>query len=112
MAWTYTDNYNILPNLYVRSKFLDGVLKFYEIFPVTGYVLWIPKVDEYEYDEDGNPVYDEDGNPVLLYHYYSWGGATAMPNYDFEANVDGFQAVPYEEGMRVFGTSPIPDEKE
>lgn len=109
--WTYTDNYNLLPNIYVRSHYKDGVLNFYQIYPVTGYVLWVPSGDEYEQDENGELVFDENGNPILISHYYMWGGATAFANYDFETNPDGFTAVPYVEGMTVYGASPIPEEK-
>lgn len=103
MAWTHTDDYNVLPNLIVRSKFLDGVLKRYELYPCEGYVLHIPSNDEYERNNDGNLVLDENGNPIVTRPYYSLGGATVRLNYDFTTNPNNYHADLHEEGMIVFG---------
>lgn len=108
--WTHTDNYTLLPNLYVRSLFEDGVLQFYEIYPCSGYVLHIPSGDMPAFDEYGNEIYDEDGNLVIEQPYYTWGGATALVGYDFATNPSGFEAVLYEENMTVFGTVNPPTE--
>ena len=105
--WTYSDDLTLLPNLIVRSRIEDGILQFYQIYPVEGYVLWIPLGDEYEYDENGELILDENGNPIFVARYYTLGGAVVMPNYDFETNPSEFQAVLYEEGMTVFGENPI-----
>lgn len=99
--WTYTDDLTILENLIVRSRFKDGVLKYYQVYPCDGYVLRIPIVDEYKMDEDGNLVLDENGNPILVTPYRSYGGSTEMPNYDWSANPSGFYAEVYEENMTV-----------
>ena len=101
--WTYTDDLTLLANLIIRSRFKDGVLKHYQIYPVDGYVLRIPIMDEYQMDEEGNYVLDENGNRILVMPYRSYGGATALPNYDWQENPSGFYAELYEEGMTVFG---------
>lgn len=93
VSWTFSDNAEILPNLRVRSQFKEGVLQFYEIYPSHGYKLWIPQLDEYEYSNEGEIVTDKDGDPVVLQHYYTDGGATEFPDYDFETNPDSLQAV-------------------
>ena len=54
--WTYNDDANLLPNIIIRSKFKDGILKHYQIYPVDGYVLRIPNMDEYRRDENGEYV--------------------------------------------------------
>lgn len=94
--WTYTDDYSLLPNLYVRSRFLDGVLKHYQVYPCEGYVLRISANDEYERDEEGNIILDENGNPIII-PYRSYGGAVAMPTYDWVENSYGFRAELYED---------------
>lgn len=93
MSWTFSDNTEILPNLRVRSQFKDGILQFYEVYPVSGYKLWIPELDNYEYDDEGEIVKDENNNPIVLQHYYTDGGATEFPDYDFTVNPDGLQAI-------------------
>lgn len=103
--WTYSDNYDILANLYIRSCYKDGVLKRYEIYPCEGYVLRIPYLDDYQYDENGNYVLDENGNPIIV-PYRTYGGASARLNYDWQANPNGYVAELYEEGMIVFGNNP------
>lgn len=102
-VWTRTSNLNVLANLDVQSVYKDGVFMWYELFPCDGFVLWVPSGDEYEYDDEGNLVLDENGNPILINHYYTWGGATVMPNYDFATNPNGYAAVPYDESMTVYG---------
>jgi hypothetical protein len=92
MNWTYIDDYNILPNLIVRSKFLDGILKWYELYPCEGYVLHVPSGDDYQRDEDGNLILDTNGNPINVMPYYSQGGATVMPTYDFTTNLENYHA--------------------
>lgn len=89
--WTYTDDYSLLPNLYVRSKFFDGVLKFYQVYPCEGYVLRILANDEYKRDEEGNIALDENGNPIII-PYRTYGGAVELPNYDWVENSYGFCA--------------------
>lgn len=91
--WTYTDDLTILQNIIVRSKFLDGVLQFYELYPVEGYVLYNPSVTQYDEDEEGN---------LIQVPYYTWGGATVSANYDFTTNPRGYCAVLYDESMRVY----------
>lgn len=100
--WTYTDNYDLIPNLYIRSHFKDGVLSFYQVYPCTGYVLHITANDYYLYDENGDLVFDENGNPILV-PYYHGGGCTALKTYDWATNPKGYEAVLYEEGMDVNG---------
>ena len=97
-TWTYSDNWGILPNLNVRSCFRDGILTMYEMYPADGYVLHVPSGDEYALDDEGNPT-DE------IIPYYTGGGATEFPNYDWEANPENYHADLYEEGMIVFGGS-------
>ena len=101
--WTYTDDLTLLINLIIRSRFKGGVLKHYQIYPVDGYVLRIPELDEYQMDEEGNYVLDENGNRILVMPYRSYGGATEMPNYDWATNPCNYYAELYEEGMTVFG---------
>lgn len=95
--WSFTDDYSILPNLYIRSQFKDGALQFYEIYPCDGYVLRIPSGDEYQMDKEENLILDENGNPILVRPYRTYGGATAMPNYDWTTNPENYYAEPYEE---------------
>lgn len=90
--WTYTDDLTMLENLIIRSNFKDGALEFFQVYPCEGYVLRIPALDEYELDEDGNFVYDKTGEKILVSEYRSDGGATAMPNYNWEENPTGFCA--------------------
>lgn len=98
MAWTYTDNYNLLPNLYIRTKFQDGVFRWYEIYPCEGYVLRIYSLDDNYIDENGEPYTEP---------YRTWGGATQInQNYDWVTNPAGYTAELYEEGMIVHGTDP------
>ena len=84
--WTHADDYTILANLNVRSIFKDGIFKWYELYPVDGYVLRIPILDEYQMDEEGNFVLDENGNKILVTPYRSYGGATINTNYDWNIN--------------------------
>lgn len=100
--WTYTDDSTLLPNLIIRSQLKDGVLQFYQIYPVEGYVLRIPIADQYLMDEDGNYILDENGERILETPYRSYGGATEMPDYDWAANPENYYAELYEEGMIVF----------
>ena len=97
--WTYTDDLTLLDNLIVRSNLKDGVLKHFQVYPCEGYVLRVPIMDEYQMDEEGNYVLDENGERLLVMPYRSYGGATALPNYDWQANLSGFYAELYEEGM-------------
>lgn len=110
MAWTYTDNYDLVPNLYVRSHFDDdGVLSHYQIYPCTGYVLYSPALDRPKSDENGDDVLDENGN-IVYEPYYSWGGATELKTYDWTTNPKQWQAVLYQEGMDVHGGVNKPHE--
>lgn len=109
MAWTHVDNFDKLPNINARAAYQDGVLKRYNLYPLDGYVLHIPSGDSLSYDEEDNLILDENGNAVIM-PYYTWGGATASANYDFVTNPEGYEAVPYEEGMTVFGTVDPPHE--
>ena len=98
--WTFTDDLTILENLIIRSHFKDGILEFFQVYPCEGYVLRIPILDEYEMDEEGNYVLDENGEKILIKEYRSTGGgATALPNYDWEENPSGFYAEHNEEGL-------------
>lgn len=100
--WTYNDDANLLPNIIIRSKFKDGILKHYQIYPIDGYVLRIPNMDEYRRDENGEYVLDENGGKILTVPYRSYGGAVEMPDYDWTANPENYHAELYEEGMTVF----------
>lgn len=100
--WTYNDDANLLPNIIIRSKFKDGILKHYQIYPVDGYVLRIPNMDEYWRDENGEYVLDENGEKILTVPYRSHGGAVEMPDYDWKTNPGNYHAELYEEGMIVF----------
>lgn len=96
--WTYEDNWSILPNLNVKSCFKDGVLKHYRLYPAEGYVLHVPSGD--------TPIFDDEGNQIGTQPYYTYGGATVLPSYDFATNPNNYHADLYEEGMEVFGTAP------
>ena len=100
--WTYNDDANLLPNIIIRSKFKAGILKHYQIYPVDGYVLRIPNMDEYRRDENGEYVLDENGEKILTVPYCSYGGAVEMPDYDWKTNPGNYHAELYEEGMIVF----------
>ena len=100
--WTHADDYTILANLNVRSIFKDGIFKWYELYPVDGYVLRIPILDEYQMDEEGNFVLDENGNKILVTPYRSYGGATINANYDWNINPNNYYAEKYNEDMQVF----------
>lgn len=98
MAWTHSDNYNLLPNLYVRNVFKDDVFKWYEIYPCEGYVLRIYSLDDNYVDENGEPYIES---------YRTWGGAMVLnQNYDWTTNPDGYTAELYDESMTVHGTDP------
>ena len=101
--WTYTDNLTLLENLIVRSHFKDGVFRWFELYPVDGYVLHIPSGDYTEYDDEGN---------IIIYDpYYTWGGAMVIDaNYDWTTNPEGYEALPYEDGMIVLGSVKPPHE--
>ena len=101
--WSFADDYGILPNLYVRSRLKDGVLQYFQIYPCDRYVLRVPIMDEYQMDEEGNYVFDENGESILVMPYRTWGGATALKNYDFTTNPSGFCAELYDESMTIFG---------
>ena len=101
--WTHTDDCTILPNLIIRSVFLDGVLIHYRIYPVDGYVLRVLCFDEYLMDENGDYVLDENGERILVTPYRSYGGAVEMPDYDWATNPENYYAELYEEGMTIFG---------
>ena len=107
--WTHTDDYTLLPNIYVRSHFEDGVLKHYQLFPCPNYVLHVPSGDCPAFDEEGNELFDENGNPIIE-PYYSWGGATEFVGYDIATNPCGYEAILYQEGMQVFGGVKPPTE--
>ena len=96
--WTFQDDWNKLPNINVKHYYLDGVLIMFELYPEEGYVLHVPSGDEHALDDEGNPT-DE------IIPYYTGGGATEFPNYDWEANPENYHADLYEEGMIVFGGS-------
>ena len=102
MNITHIDNYNILPNLIIRSFYNDGVLYVHEIYPQNGYVLRIPRNDVYLTDDEGNYVLDENGNYIVEFPYRSWGGASEFPSYDWVANPENYYAELYVEGMEVF----------
>lgn len=95
-TWSYQDNWDLLPNINVKHWYRDGVLIQYELYPASGYVLHVPNLDEIVYDDDGNPT-DE------VIPYYTYGGGTELPDYDFATNPENYHADLYEEGMIVFG---------
>ena len=101
--WTHTDDYNLLPNLYIRSQYIDGTFKFYEIYPCEGYVLRIPSGDTYVIDENGNYILDENGEKIVDVPYRTYGGATEFAGYDWSNNPENYHAELYVEGMEVFG---------
>lgn len=104
MVLTPTHNTNIIPNLDIISYHDENsVLRMYEIFPLDGYVLRIHSFDEYQIDEDENFILDENGNKTLISPCRTWGGATAVPSYDWQTNPNGFTAELYEENMTILG---------
>jgi hypothetical protein len=94
--WTAQDNFGLLPNIIVRTKFKNGVPQWYELYPFSGYVLHIPSGDVAIYDFSGEII-------IGTQPYYTYGGATIHLNYDFFANPNNYHADLYEEGMIVFG---------
>lgn len=108
--WTYSDDYSLLPNLYVRSKFLDGVFKWFQVYPCNGYVLRVLSSDTYQTDENGDFVLDENGEKILETPYRTWGGAMVLnANYDWVTNPNGYIAELYDESMEVFGKIEEPE---
>jgi hypothetical protein len=102
--FTHSDNYNLLPNLFVRSIFKNGAFKWYEIYPCSEYVLRCLYLDTFQIDEDGNFVLDENDNKILETPYRSEGGAMVLnASYDWVANPNGYIAELYDESMEVFG---------
>lgn len=101
--WTEKDNFDLLENINVKSKFKDGVFQFYQIYPVDGFVLRIPNGDMYQTDiETGDFVLDENGNKILEMPYRTKGGATELAGYDWVANPKNYYAEKYTEDMTVF----------
>jgi hypothetical protein len=99
---TYTDNYELVPNLRVRVYVNENnVVQIYEIFPCAGYVLRVYSLDEYLMDDEGNYIFDENGDKILVRPCRTWGGATARSNYDWTTNPKGFAAELYTPDMEV-----------
>ncbi len=83
--WTAQDNWDLLPNINVQTKFKDGVAQWFELYPAEGYVLHIPNGDE--------PIYDFSGDNIIgTQPYYTYGGATVLLNYDFTTNPNNYHA--------------------
>lgn len=102
MAWRAEHNTNIIPHLDIIAYYNENnELQIYEIFPEQGYVVRIYALDEYQTDENGDFVLDENGDKILVKPWLIWGGATAVPSYDWTTNPNGFAAELYEEGMDV-----------
>ena len=99
--WTAQDNFELLPNIIVRTKFKDGVPQWLELYPNNGYVLHIPSGDV--------KIYDEFENQIGIQPYYTYGGATVRLDYDFATNPNNYHADLYEEGMVVYGSKTAPD---
>jgi hypothetical protein len=113
MALIPTHHTDIIPNLDIIAYHNENnVLRGYEIYPLEGYVVRIAILDRYQTDENGNFVLDENGNKILVTPYRIWGGATAVPSYDWTTNPDGFAAELYEEGMIVNGDKPTEPDHE
>lgn len=90
--WTTEEQINVLPNIYAKCHYKDGILQFYQLYPTWGHMLHVPNGDSVQIDEEGNLVLDENGNEIII-PYLSEGGATALANYDFTSNPLGFKAV-------------------
>ena len=93
MNWEYKERLDLIKNLKIISCIKDNILVHYRIYPIEGYMLWIPTLDKYECDDDENIMLDENGEPILISHYYTNGGATAMPTYDWRVNPNQYQAI-------------------
>ena len=99
--YTREDNFNLLPNINAQEVYRDGVLEWYELYPLAGYVLHLPDGDYRDVDEEGNEIFEP---------YYTWGGAMVLPNYNFVTNPKGYEAIPYRDGMIVLGDVRPPHE--
>ena len=66
------------------------------IFPIAAYTN-----DTIQVNLKGRVV-DENNEPILI-PYRTYGGAVAMPTYDWVENSYGFCAELYEDGMIVYG---------
>lgn len=102
MAWRAVHNTNIISNLDIIAYYNENdELQIYEIFPEQGCVVRIYALDEYQTDENGNFVLDENGDKILVKPWRIWGGATAVPTYDWNTNPNGFAAELYTPDMEV-----------
>lgn len=89
--WSFIDNFDLLPNLNVKSVYKDGVLMRYDVEPAEGYILRIKDCDEH---------YEDELNGKKLLKPYRTKGETILPViYDFVTNPKGIIAEPYAQGM-------------
>lgn len=89
--WSFIDNFDLLPNLNVKSVYKDGVLMRHDVAPAEGYILRIKDCDEC--------YYDEPNGKKLLKPYRTKGEAILPVTYDFATNPKGIIAELYIEGM-------------
>lgn len=74
----------LIPNTTMNEVYRDGVLKQYEIIPVSGYVLHNRQNDIFDnYDDDGNGI----GEPTTM--LFGLSGCSVRYDYDFNNIVAG-----------------------
>lgn len=98
----FTENFNLLPNIRVKTTYKDGSVVFHQIYPVEGYVLRIPLCDTYKTDENGEFVLDDSGNKIIDEEYRTAGGAMVVKDYDWNKNQNQYAAEKFNKNMTVY----------
>ena len=98
----FTENYDLLPNICVKTAHNYGSVVYHQIYPVDGYVLRIPVCDTYKIDENGEFVLDANGNKIIDEEYRTAGGAMVVKDYEWEKNPNQYTAEKFNKNMTVY----------
>lgn len=98
----FTENFDLLPNIRVKTAHKNGSVVFHQIYPVEGYVLRIPLCDTYKTDENGEFVLDDSGNKIIDEEYRTSGGAMVVKDYDWDKNPNQYTAEKFNKNMTVY----------